>query len=62
MEFKINKEYSSKTIAKNYKNIRTFGALEGGKHTIESGSLQFVMLESAAWIGTNSLYYKCTKA
>jgi hypothetical protein len=61
MIFKLNKDYSSKTIQKHCKDIKISGAVEGGKHTIESGTLKFVMLSEGAWRGTNSIYYKCVK-
>jgi hypothetical protein len=61
MIFKLNKDYSSKTIAKHCKDIKLYGAVEGGRHTIESGTLKFVMLTEGAWRGTKSIYYKCVK-
>lgn len=61
MIFKLNKDYSSKTIQKHCKDIVIYGAVEGGKHTIESNDLKFVMLSVGAWRGSNSLYYKCVK-
>lgn len=61
MIFKLNKEYSSKTIQKHCKDILTYGELRGGEHTIESNSLKFVMLLENAWRGTNSFYYKCVE-
>lgn len=61
MEFKTGKEYSSKTIEKHCNNIKTFGKLEGGEHTIESDSLKFVMLSEGAWRGGKSYYYKCVR-
>ena len=61
MEFKLNKDYSSKTIQKNCKNIKTSGQFIGGEHTIESDNLKFVMLSEGAWRGGNSMYYKLVK-
>lgn len=58
MEFKLNKEYSSRTIQKHCKNIKTTGQFIGGEHTIESDGLKFVMLREGAWRGTNSIFYK----
>lgn len=61
MEFKLNKDYSNKTIQKHCKNIKTSGQFIGGEHTIESDNLKFVLLESGSWRGTNSFYYKLVK-
>lgn len=61
MQFKIGKEYSSKTIDKNSKNISLKGELKGGEHTITTDTNTFVMLSDGAWRGGNSLYYKCVK-
>lgn len=58
MIFKLGKEYASKTIEKHCKNIQTSGKFEGGKHTIQSDNLKFVMLEEGAWRGGKSVYYK----
>lgn len=61
MEFKLGKQYASKTIQKHCKNIKLSGEMVGGEHTIESGSLKFVMLKEGAWRGRGSIYYKCVK-
>ena len=61
MIFKINKQYSNKTIGKHSKNISIEGQFEGGKHTITTNTNTFVMLESRAWRGGKSFYYKYTK-
>ena len=59
MIFKINKEYSNKTIGKHSKNISIEGQFEGGKHTIHTETNKFIMLVEGAWRGANSIYYKC---
>ena len=59
MIFKINKEYSNKTISKHSKNISIEGQFEGGKHTIHTETNKFVMLSESAWRGKDSIYYKC---
>lgn len=61
MQFKLNREYSNKTIQKHCKNIVTSGQFIGGEHTIQSDNLKFVMLKDGAWRGTNSIYYKCVQ-
>ena len=61
MEFKLNKNYSSKTIQKHCKNIKTSGQFIGGEHTIYSDNLKFVMINEGAWRGGNSMYYKLVK-
>ena len=45
MEFKLNKQYSNKTIQKHCKNIKTSGQFIGGEHTIESDNLKIVDFE-----------------
>lgn len=61
MEFKVNKEYSNKTIQKHSKGISISGDVKGGEHTITTDTNTFVMLLEGSWRGTNSLYYKCVK-
>lgn len=61
MQFKLNKEYSNKTIQKYCKNIVISGQFIGGEHTIQSDNLKFVMLKDSAWRGKNSIYYKCVQ-
>lgn len=61
MIFKLNKEYSSKTIQKHCKGISISGNIKGGEHTITTDTNVFVMSITNAWRGTNSFYYKCVK-
>jgi hypothetical protein len=58
MDFKVNKSYSNRTIAKHCKNLQSSGQLIGGEHTIENENYKFVMLLNGAWRGGKSIYYK----
>ena len=61
INFKINHTYSDNTIFRNLENLHISGSVKGGEHTIENDKYKFVMLESGAWRGNNSYFYKLTE-